>query len=73
LKSEWWGAPLFQGEKYQGKETYDKRLLLLLLSSSSSSSSSLTYHRVFVPWYVSGASGVPHRSGFRFQTVALSL
>jgi hypothetical protein len=40
-------------------------LLLLLLS--------LTYHRVFVPWYASGASGVPHRSGFRFQTLELSL
>jgi hypothetical protein len=41
-------------------------LLLLLLFS-------LIYHRVFVPWYVSGASGVPHHSGFRFQTVVHSL
>jgi hypothetical protein len=24
LKSEWWGAPLVQEEKYQGKETCDK-------------------------------------------------
>jgi hypothetical protein len=41
-------------------------LLLLLLFSR-------TYHRVFVPWYISEVSGVSHRSGFRFQNVVLSL
>jgi hypothetical protein len=31
LKPEWWGSPLAQEEKYQGrKKTCDKKLLLLL-------------------------------------------
>jgi hypothetical protein len=32
LKPEWWGSPLAQEEKYQGrKKTYDKEMIIIII------------------------------------------
>jgi hypothetical protein len=40
LKPEWWGSPLAQEEKYQGrKKTCDKKIIIIMLRLEAS------YHR----------------------------